>query len=67
MYYQYIACSVFRKQLYSGLPVCAIRERVNRYTVSLSYMLTCSDYYGNMVSVRKRLRTALEPGEPGPQ
>ena len=53
--------------LYNGLPVCAIRERVNRYTVSLSYMLTCSDYYGNMVSVRKRLRTALEPGEPGPQ
>lgn len=51
----------------NGLPVCEKCERVNRYTVSLSYMLTCSDYYGNMVSVRKRLRTALEPGEPGPQ
>lgn len=42
--------------MHNGLPVCAMRERVNRYTVNFAYMLTCPVYYGNMVSGRKRLR-----------
>lgn len=41
---------------HNGLSVCAMRERVNRYTVNFAYMLTCPVYYGNMVSGRKRLR-----------
>lgn len=39
--------------LNNGLPVCAMRERVNRYTVIFLYMLTSSFFYGTMGTVRK--------------
>lgn len=32
----------------NGLPVCAMRERVNRYTVSYWNMLTLSAMYGKI-------------------
>ena len=41
---------------YNGLPVCAMRERVNRYTVNYWYMLTASATYGKMLLIRKGLR-----------
>ena len=37
----------------NGLPVCAMRERVNRYTVIFLNMLTYSFFYGTMGTVRK--------------
>lgn len=37
----------------NGLPVCAMRERVNRYTVSFVVMLTTSATYGKMFLDRK--------------
>ena len=40
-------------KMYNGLPVCAMRERVNRYTVSYLNMLTLSAMYGKMISYRK--------------
>lgn len=33
----------------NGLPVCAMRERVNRYTVGFWNMLTPSAMYGKMI------------------
>lgn len=39
--------------LYNGLPVCAMRERVNRYTVNFMVMLTTSATYGKMFLDRK--------------
>ena len=39
--------------LYNGLPVCAMRERVNRYTVNFVVMLTTSATYGKMFLDRK--------------
>lgn len=39
--------------LNNGLPVCAMRERVNRYTVSYWNMLTLSAMYGKMFLHRK--------------
>lgn len=44
------ACGV---SFYNGLPVCAMRERVNRYTVIFLNMLTYSFFYGTMGTVRK--------------
>lgn len=41
------------KGVYNGLPVCAMRERVNRYTVKYWYMLTASATYGKMFLNRK--------------
>jgi hypothetical protein len=41
---------------YNGLPVCAMRERVNRYTVSYWNMLTLFAMYGKMFLHKKRLR-----------
>ena len=38
---------------YNGLPVCAMRERVNRYTVSYLNMLTPSAMYGKISLQRK--------------
>ena len=38
---------------FNGLPVCAMRERVNRYTVKCWYMLTASTTYGKMFLSRK--------------
>ena len=32
----------------NGLPVCAMRERVNRYTVNFDNMLTLPVTYGKM-------------------
>lgn len=40
----------------NGLPVCAMRERVNRYAVSFGNMLTLPVTYGKMSLNRKRLR-----------
>ena len=37
----------------NGLPVCAIRERVNRYTVNFGNMLTLPVTYGKMFLDRK--------------
>lgn len=37
----------------NGLPVCAMRERVNRYTVSYWNMLTLSVMYGKISLQRK--------------
>lgn len=37
----------------NGLPVCAMRERVNRYTVNFAVMLTTSAMYGKMFLDRK--------------
>ena len=37
----------------NGLPVCAMRERVNRYTVKYWFMLTASATYGKMFLNRK--------------
>ena len=37
----------------NGLPVCAMRERVNRYTVNFVFMLTTSATYGKMFLDRK--------------
>lgn len=39
--------------LYNGLPVCAMRERVNRYMFSYWNMLTLSTVYGKMFLHRK--------------
>ena len=38
---------------YNGLSVCATRERVNRYTVNFSNMLTLTVTYGKMFLDRK--------------
>ena len=38
---------------YNGLPVCAMRERVNRYMFSYWNMLTLSTVYGKMFLHRK--------------
>ena len=38
---------------YNGLPVYAMRERVNRYTVNFVVMLTTSATYGKMFLDRK--------------
>ena len=37
----------------NGLPVYAMRERVNRYTVIFVFMLTSFFFYGTMGTVRK--------------
>lgn len=37
----------------NGLPVCAMRERINRYTVSYWNMLTLSAMYGKISLQRK--------------
>ena len=37
----------------NGLPVCAMHERVNRYTVNFVVMLTTSATYGKMFLDRK--------------
>lgn len=37
----------------NGLPVCAMRERVNRYTVNFGNMLTLPVTYGKMFLDRK--------------
>lgn len=37
---------------YNGLSVCAMRERVNRYTVSYWNMLTLSAMYGKLFLLR---------------
>lgn len=39
--------------LYNGLPVCAMRERVNRYTVRFGNILTLPVTYGKMFLDRK--------------
>ena len=39
--------------LYNGLPVYAIRERVNRYIIKYWYILTASATYGKMFLNRK--------------
>lgn len=39
--------------IYNGLPVYIICERVNRYTVNFSNMLTLTVTYGKMVLDRK--------------
>ena len=39
--------------LHNDLPVCAMRERVNRYAVSYWNMLTPSAMYGKMFLHRK--------------
>ena len=44
------ACGV---SFYNGLPVCAMRERVNRYTVNFDNMLTLPVTYGKMFLDRK--------------
>ena len=41
------------EQANNGLPVCAMRERVNRYTVSYWNMLTLSAMYGKISLQRK--------------
>ena len=38
---------------YNGLPVCAMCERVNRYTVNFDNMLTLPVTYGKMFLDRK--------------
>ena len=42
-----------KDHIYNGLPVCAICERVNRYTVKFSNMLTLPVTYGKMSLDRK--------------
>lgn len=42
-----------RAVFYNGLSVCAMRERVNRYTVNFVVMLTTSATYGKMFLDRK--------------
>lgn len=42
-----------KDHIYNGLPVCAIRERVNRYTVNFDNMLTLPVTYGKMFLDRK--------------
>lgn len=44
-------CSIY--VLYNGLPVCAMRERVNRYNLNSRCMLTASATYGKMFLNRK--------------
>lgn len=49
-----VAFTLMKKDhIYNGLPVCAIRERVNRYTVNFGNMLTLPVTYGKMFLDRK--------------
>lgn len=49
-----VAFTLMKKDhIYNGLPVCAICERVNRYTVKFSNMLTLPVTYGKMSLDRK--------------
>ena len=49
-----VAFTLMKKDhIYNGLPVCAIRERVNRYTVNFGNMFTLPVTYGKMFLDRK--------------
>ena len=52
--YIIVAFTLMKKDhIYNGLPVCAIRERVNRYTVNFGNILTLPVTYGKMFLDRK--------------
>ena len=46
-----LICSGYLCATYNGLPVCALCERVNRYTVTFLNMLTTLSSYG-MIRLR---------------
>ena len=49
-----VAFTLMKKDhIYNGLPVCAICERVNCYTVNFGNMLTLTVTYGKMFLDRK--------------